>query len=218
MSVRRISKLRAQLIQYGTIATLGALALGAKHHVASAPAAPAAANLNGFTRLARGNHPLARPEFEVGRLDASKRIENLSLVFKLSPAQLAERDALVEAVSNPSSPQFRQWLTPESYAARFGAKADDIERASAWLASQGLQVSATPSRLGARVTFGGTVGNLEAAFRTEMHQYKVGNATHYAMASAPAGPRVTISDIVLGVHNTHDFTRTRRCTWEALPP
>ena len=54
---------------------------------------------SGFAVLARGAQPLARPELEIGRLDPDKRIENLSLVFKLSPEQLADRDALVPALT-----------------------------------------------------------------------------------------------------------------------
>jgi MYXO-CTERM domain-containing protein len=207
MSVSRSrSRLRAQIIQYGAIAALGALAIGAKRP--GAPSDPSGArpalSLGGQLRLPHGEHPLARPEFDVGRLDASKRLENLSIVFKLSAKQAAERDALLESLSNPKSAQYRQFLTPEGYAARFGAKPADIARATEWLQSQGLTVSATPSRLGARINFGGTVANIEAAFRSEMHQYKVGKETHYAMASAPSVP-ASLSDIVLAVHNTHDF-------------
>jgi len=198
----------SQLVQYGTLAALGAFALGAKRPGApiSPTPAPVAAVTSqaGYVAIPRGAHPLARSEFDIGRLSPDKRIENLSLAFKLSPAQTAERDALVEAVSNPKSSQYRQFLTPEQYATRFGAKVADIARAEAWLTSQGLDVYANRSRLGARVTFGGTVQQLEAAFHSEMHQYKVGNETHYAMAQAPSVP-ASLADIVLGIHNTHDF-------------
>ncbi len=210
MSLRRRtnSGFYSQIAQYGTLAALGAFAIGAKP--GGAPIRPAPAPVaavtprSGYTTIARGAHPLARPELEIGRLPAEKHIANLSLVFKLSPQQAADRDALVEAVSNPKSPQYRQFLTPEQYASRFGAKPEDIARTEAWLASQGLEVYPTRSRLGARVTFGGTVGQLEAAFHTEMHQYKVGKETHYAMATAPSVP-ASLADIVLGIHNTHDF-------------
>jgi Pro-kumamolisin, activation domain len=157
-----------------------------------------------YTMLTRGAHPLAQPQFELGPLDPSKRIENLSLVFKLSPEQVADRTALLAAVIQPGSPQDHQWLTPEDYASRFGAKSADIDRAVAWLKSQGLDVYDTPSRLGARVTFAGTVATLEAAFRTQMNRYLVRGETHYAMSPAPSIP-TDLADIVLAIHNTHDF-------------
>ena len=157
-----------------------------------------------YTILTRGTHPLARAEFEIGRMDPDKRIENLSLVFKLSPAQIADRAALLAALIQPGSTQYHHWLTPEDYASRFGAKPADIQRAVDWLGSQGLEVHDNPSRLGARVTFSGTVQSLEAAFRTQMNRYLIRGETHYAMSPAPSIP-TDLADIVLAIHNTHDF-------------
>ena len=145
----------------------------------AAPSAPA-----GYVTIARGAHPLARPEFDTGRLDPTRVLHNLSLVFKLSPEQKADRDALLDEIQRPGSPSYHKWLTPEDYAARFGAQADDISRASSWLASQGMTVH-EPSRLGARVTFTGTVAQIEAAFQTEMHTYYVA-ATNALRDGAPS--------------------------------
>ena len=156
-----------------------------------------------YVPLTRGAHPLARPENDLGRLDAGMMLHHLSLVFALSPAQKAERDALLADLERPGSPNYHQWLTPEEYAARFGARPDDIGRASDWLASQGFTVD-PPSRLGARVTFSGTVAQVESAFRTEMHRYAAFGETHYAMASAPSVP-AELADHVLAVYNAHDF-------------
>jgi MYXO-CTERM domain-containing protein len=154
-------------------------------------------------QLTHGAHPLARPEFDIGPLDPAKRIENLSVIFKLSPQQLHDRDALLADLINAGSPRYHQWLSTADYAARFGAQADDIHRAAAWLAQQGLEVHDV-SPLGARLTFSGTVATLQSAFRTEMRRYQVGNQTHYAMSSAPSIP-ADLADVILGVLGTHDF-------------
>lgn len=172
--------------------------------VPAAAAAPRASEPKpGFVRLARSTHPLARPELEVGRVEPGRRISNLSLFFKLTPEQRKERDALAAAQVDRSSPLYHQWLTPETYRARFGAKSEDVARATSWLAAQGLEVHRT-SPLGTRVTFSGTVAQLEAAFQTELHYYLVGGEKHYAMATAPAIPE-DLADSVLSVYNTHDF-------------
>ena len=175
---------------------------------ASSPVRPAADPVKvslraGSVRIAGGLHPYARVENDGGRLPQDQRIDNLSLFFKLSPEQRRDRDALAAAQLDPKSPLFRHWLTPEDYAARFGAKPEDIARASAWLREQGLDVHRT-SRLGTRVTFSGSVKSLESAFQTEMHYYIVRGEPHYAMAVAPAFPG-DLADVVLGLHNTHDF-------------
>ena len=163
-------------------------------------------------RLARAAHPLARPELDVGPLDPGKRLENLAVVFKLSPEQVRDREALRAAQLDPGSPSYHQWLTPEQYAARFGAQPGDIARARTWLASRGLDVGET-SRLGSRVSFAGRVADVQTAFGSEMRAYAVGGEKHFAMAAAPEIP-AELADVVLAIHNTHDFT-PRPVSWHA---
>lgn len=163
-------------------------------------ASPSRSNV---VRLARGAHPLARPELDEGRVEPGRRLSNLSLFFTMSADQRRDRDALAAAQLDRSSPLFHRWLTPETYRARFGAKAEDVARAASWLTAQGLEVHRT-SPLGTRVTFSGTVAELEAAFQTELHYYRVAGEKHYAMATAPALP-ADLADSVLAVYNTHDF-------------
>jgi MYXO-CTERM domain-containing protein len=166
-----------------------------------APARPTAQA--GYVTLERTAHPLARPENDVGRLDGARVIHNLSLVFKPTAAQRAARDTLLQEIQRPGSPSYHRWLKPEDYAARFGADPKTIAAATAWLAAQGLTVH-DPSPLGARATFTGTVAQIEAAFRTEMHAYDVGGKRHYAMARPPSVPSA-FADRVLGLINAHDF-------------
>ena len=213
---RKQSRERVRLTAYGTLAALAALATGgvvggcssSKSAGASAAggstgASPAHQETPGFVRLSRNIHPLARPEYDVGPLDPSKRIEGLSIVFKPTPQQVADRDALLAAQVDPHSSSYRQWLTRDEYAARFGATAEAIEKTRTWLASQGLEVKRT-SPLGFRVVFSGDVGHLQSAFQTEMHRFQIGGETHYAMVGAPAIP-AELSDLVLAVRRTHDF-------------
>src|SRR5580700_3848612 len=100
-------------------------------------ASPSRSNV---VRLARGAHPLARPELDEGRVEPGRRLSNLSLFFTMSADQRRDRDALAAAQLDRSSPLFHRWLTPETYRARFGAKAEDVARAASWLTAQGLEV------------------------------------------------------------------------------
>jgi subtilase family serine protease len=169
-----------------------------------------------YVALDRGAHPLALPEHDVGRLEGAKVLPAMALVFRPSPEQKAERDRLLDEIQRPGSPSYHKWLTPEEYANRFGASADDLQRAGNWLASQGLTVNA-PSRLGARLTFTGTVAQVEAAFRTEMHEYRVGGESHYAMNHPPSLP-ADFAERILAVHNTHDFFPRRAASPSRLAP
>jgi MYXO-CTERM domain-containing protein len=196
-----------ELAAYGRIAALATITLVASTSAcgtsATEPASKPAVQPDAYVPLARSAHPLARPELDRGPLDPDKLISNLAIVFRLTPAQQADRDALIAAQLDPGSPSYHQWLTTESYAARFGATPDAIARTTAWLASQGLTVHET-SPLASRVTFSGRVADLQAAFHAPMRRYQAGRRMHYAMATAPSLP-ASLADVVLAVHNTHDF-------------
>ncbi len=166
----------------------------------STPAAPTSAPQ--LTALPRTMHPFARPENDIGRRDPSI-VTAGSIYFKLSDAQRADRDALLEAVQNPASPSYHKWLSVEEYAARFGASKADVDQVGAWLKTQGLAIDRV-SRTGSRIQFRGTGGQIETAFHTELHNYEIADEKHYAMASAPQIP-AEIAPKVLGLHGFHDF-------------
>jgi subtilase family serine protease len=127
----------------------------------------------------------------------------MSLLFQMSPWQKALQKRALSAVQDPASSSYHRWLTPEQYASEFGASASDVARATAWLTSQGLSVDG-PSRTSTRLGFSGTVAQVEQAFGTEMHQYRVDGATHFAMSHAPSVP-TDLAKLILGLHGLHDF-------------
>jgi subtilase family serine protease len=148
-------------------------------------------------------HPLARAEFDRGRVEGSLRIDRAALVFKLAPAQQAALDKLLADQQNPNSPDYRKWLTPEQYAARFGMSDADLAKVSAWLKSQGLTVDGY-SRARTRVFFSGTAAQVESAFRTEFHRYQVNGETSLANATEISLPQA-LSAVVLGVRGFENF-------------
>ncbi len=172
------------LVALGAVLACSTPPSGGSSSSGSAP--PPAAPAQALAPLARNLHPFARPEFDVGHRDPSILTAG-SIYFKLSDAQRAERDALVAAVQNPASPSYHKWLSVEDYASRFGARAADVERVSAWLRTQGLTIDGA-SRTGSRIGFRGTGGQVEAAFHTEIHNFEINGQPHYAMASAPLIP------------------------------
>ncbi len=152
-------------------------------------------------------HPRARPELDVGRLDPGLRLSGMSLLFRMSPEQRALQAYALAAVQDPASPTYHQWLTPEQYAAEFGASSNDIARAAEWLTSQGLTVDG-PSRTSTRLAFSGTVEEVESAFQTEVHQYRVSGTPHFSMSRAPSVP-ANLASQILGLHGVHNFRATR---------
>ena len=104
---------------------------------------------------------------------------------------------------DPHSPNYRKWLTPEQYAARFGMSDGDLAKVSAWLKSQGLTVDGY-SRARTRVFFSGTAAQVESAFRTELHRYQVDDETSLANAIEVSVPEA-LSGMVLGVRGLDNF-------------
>jgi subtilase family serine protease len=64
----------------------------------------------------------------------------MSLDLQLSPAQQADLDAFLEEQRNPSSPEYRYWLTPAQFADRFGSSANDVAKIVSWLEAQGFTI------------------------------------------------------------------------------
>jgi subtilase family serine protease len=150
-----------------------------------------------------GAHPLARAEFDRGRVEGSMKITRASLGFKLAPDQQSALDKLLAEQRDPHSPNFRKWLTPEQYATRFGMSSGDLAKVSSWLKSQGLTVDGY-SRARTRVFFSGTAAQVESAFRTELHRYQVDDETRYANSIEVSLP-AALSSVVLSVRGLDSF-------------
>ena len=159
---------------------------------------------NRDTRVVRGCvHSLARDEFDEGRVEAKLALERVAMVFKPSTAQQRELEALLAEQRDPSSPSYHQWLTSDEYAARFGMSDVDLAQVSAWLRSQGFTVQET-SRSHNELYFSGTAAQIESAFRTEIHRYRVAGDVHFANATEPSVPEA-FADVVLAIRKLSDF-------------
>jgi MYXO-CTERM domain-containing protein len=191
-------------VAFGAVAALcaGAALCSPSGASASPPSAQAPVAGPAMVLLRTTLHPFVRTTPAAGRMDPGSQLTSMSLLFGVSPKQKTAIDALAIELQN-AGPRYHQWLTPEQYAAQFGASAADVARATAWLRAQGFTVIG-PSRTGSRLEFNGTVAQVEQAFRTEMHYYEVGGVRHFANSAPPSVP-ADLADAILGVHNLNDF-------------
>jgi uncharacterized protein (TIGR03437 family) len=148
-------------------------------------------------------HPQARAANDRGAVEDSFPVPGITLILKPSTAQKAALQELLAQQQDPSSPQYHKWLTPEQYAAAYSVSADDMQRISDWLTSQGFTVGHV-SRGRNFITFNGTAAQARTAFRTQIHRYVVNGEQHYANASAPSIP-AALSGIVSSIHGLSDF-------------
>lgn len=148
-------------------------------------------------------HRLARPEFDEGSLPASTVLEHMTLVFSPSAAQQQELNALLAAQQDRNSPQYHQWLSPEQFGERFGLSDSDLAKVKGWLEQQGFTVTEV-ARSRNSLTFTGTVEQVQAAFATEVHRYKVSGQEHFANASEPSVP-AALANVITAIRGLHDF-------------
>jgi subtilase family serine protease len=80
-------------------------------------------------------HPNAQAQYDRGPVDPAMRIPRATLIFK--PA--SSLAAFLAAQQTPGTAEYRQFLSPEQYADRFGLTTDDIAKVTGWLESQGLK-------------------------------------------------------------------------------
>ncbi len=107
-----------------------------------------------------GNHPNIEWSRVQGPLDFQKQL-TLEVVFALqNPAALAQLQAEQQ---DPSSPNYRHWLTPEEFNARFGPSPASFQAVADWLSAQGFTiVESNPSAR--RIRFSGPVPLIESTF------------------------------------------------------
>lgn len=86
-------------------------------------------------------------------------------------------------VNDPSSANFRKWLTPAQLAERFGASKADYQAAATYFAQQGLHVGAWPQRM--MLTVSGRQSELERAFNTRFGLYRRDGETFVAPVTTP---------------------------------
>jgi Pro-kumamolisin, activation domain len=157
-------------------------------------------------RLAGNVHPMARPQFDMGRVDSNKLLERVVMVLKRSPEQDAALAAFNERQYDPNSPDFHHWLTAEGFGQLYGPSDADISAVTNWLQNHGMQIDEV-GKGRVYIQFSGTVGKIERAFRVEMHNYRSEGKVHLANDRDPQIP-AALSPVVTGLASLHDFFPT----------
>jgi subtilase family serine protease len=152
----------------------------------------------------RGNvHPLATPQHDAGAVAPGFPMEHMLLTLLPDAAQADALNQLLDAQHDPDSPYYHQWLTPEQYGERFGVSDADAAQVVGWLKDHGLEVEEVTA--GHRsIIFSGAASQVESAFNTQIHVYKIGNQLHHANATEVQIP-AALFPVVGGVVSLHDF-------------
>jgi len=126
-----------------------------------------AIDISRLVRLPGSAHPLAKPEFDQGRLSSNTIMHGVSLTFRRCPAQDTTLQKLLTEQQDHASPNYHKWLTPEQFANRFGLTSSDVAQVTRWLESEGFTVDRV-ARSRTQISFTGSVARVESVFHTEL--------------------------------------------------
>lgn len=201
----------------GVLAVASLLAFSCLHAMAQAPAAQSGAEqksriparvtdtVDDTNRLLlRGNvHPQARPEFDRGTLADAQPLTRILLLLQRSGEQEAALRQLMEEQQTRNSPNYHAWLTPEQFGKQFGPADADVQAVTDWLTSHGFQ-NIKVSQGKTLVEFSGNIGQVRAAFGTEIHKFNLQGEEHFANVSDPQIP-AALAPVVRGIRSLHNF-------------
>ncbi|MBK7643209.1 MAG: S8 family serine peptidase [Planctomycetes bacterium] len=146
----------------------------------------------------------------------------LQLAISMPFAQPAQAQAFVDSVSDPKSPSYRQFITPEEVGARFGLPVAQVEQLQQYLASQGFEISlVAKNRLAILASC--TVAQAEQAFHTTIRSYTITPqesnepATFVANSTSVQLP-AELAGMVIDVMGLESFTRPKPLTTLLTPP
>jgi Pro-kumamolisin, activation domain/Divergent InlB B-repeat domain len=163
-----------------------------------------AVNENNLVTLAGNTRPEARNSAnDRGRMSDSVAMPHLLLQLRRPAAQEQALEALIGELHDPHSPNYHRWLNAGDVGTQFGPAPTDITAVTDWLQQHGFTVNSVyPS--GMVIDFSGTVGQVTAAFHTEMHNISVNGTTRFANMSNPQIP-AALAPAVVGVVALHNI-------------
>jgi subtilase family serine protease len=163
----------------------------------------ASINSSQTVALAKSLPRRAQPQYDQGIVDPSRQFSYVTLVISPSASQQQALQQLLAQQQDPKSANYHKWLTPQQYADNFGLSQNDLNKITAWLKSQGFQVLSIGGGRNA-VAFSGTAAQVQHAFSTEIHNYKVDGKLHFANSTPLMIPSV-LNGVVTGVVGLHSF-------------
>jgi subtilase family serine protease len=120
-------------------------------------------------------------------------------------------DAFLASLNDPSSTNYKHFLTPDEFKAQFGPTDSTVESVKNFLTNQGLTVKSVASNH-AFITVSGTIGQLEDAFGVTINNYNnTAGQTYFANAQAPSIPSEfsgVITDIA-GLNNEAHYVHPK---------
>ena len=141
-------------------------------------------------------HPLARAEFDHGKVSDGLPMEHIIMLLQRTPEQELALQTRIDQMHNQKSPLFHQWLGADQVGSCYGVADADIVKVTSWLEKHGFKVDTIPAGK-TMILFSGTAAQVQEAFHTEIHNLNVRGEKHIANMSAPQIP-AALAQVVAG--------------------
>jgi hypothetical protein len=142
------------------------------------------------------------------QLGAVSPTATVSGAVVLQPRDQAGLTRFISQVTDKHSPLFHHYLTPGSFAARFGAASSTIAAVKSQLQASGLTVT-NVARDGLILDFQAPANRVETAFRTGLNRYRLANGSIARARTAPVQVPTTIAKYVTSVVGLDTTVRLR---------
>ena len=90
-------------------------------------------------------HPLARAEYDQGKVDDNLPLEHMILMLQRTPAQEIALTTRIDQMHNRRSPSYHQWLRAQDVGACYGVADPDIAVVMGWLQKHGFKIDSVPA-------------------------------------------------------------------------
>ena len=156
--------------------------------------------------LANAVSPLISKSRPVSNTAANQKI---ALAIGLNLRNADNLTSYLQQISSPSSPLYRHYLNPASFAALYGPLPQSEAAVVNYLRSQGFTITGTYANH-LLVDAVGTVAQAEQAFQVQINNYRTASGhTVFANASTPSLP-VTIAPLISSVSGLDDTVQYQR--------
>jgi kumamolisin len=122
---------------------------------------------------------------------------SMSVEVVLAPSHAAQLKSTLAGLYNPSSPNYRHWLTKGQFAARYAPSAAERSGVARYLASTGLTVKPSASAFLVRAT--GSSALVSGAFKTNLRLFRDSRGINYFSNTSAVQLPASLAGGVLGV-------------------
>jgi subtilase family serine protease len=139
------------------------------------------ADLNTRVALTGQSVPLIHQAHLLHAADGDQQI-NLSVGLQVR--NQAELDSLLQAIYDPRSAQYHQYVTPGQFKQLFAPTSEQVQQVVSFLQGQGLSITSVASN-NLLIDATGSVSQVQRAFNTRINTYQLGSRIFYANANPP---------------------------------